>query len=175
MSTVSRRALFGAGLREVMGGRFDREAPAPRLSPPRPSFDDRAMRAGDTLAPVAEWMVGRAGDPCRVAMVAGADGDVLRHAAEAAGHEVVVVTPGGGRPEAEFSAVLGWFGVALWAPNAGARELLTLAAPGAPVVLPAWPGSPWSRFETAYRHFFDLPDLDVVEVEQAVVVLARQV
>lgn len=178
-SGLSRRALFGAGLREVVGGRFDREAPAPRAPSPRPTFDHQAVGLGDRLAPVAHWMVDRAGAPCRLAVVAGADGAVLADAAAVAGHDVVVLAPGTGHPAEPFAAVLGWFGLALWAPRVGAQELLSLAAPGATLLLAAWPGSPWSRYETAYRHFFDLPDLDVVEVAagdglQAVVVVARQ-
>ena len=32
-------------------------------------------------------------------------------------------------------------------------------------MLATWSGQPWARYETAYRHFFGFPDLDVTDHE----------
>lgn len=63
--------------------------------------------------------------------------------------------------------------------RAVASEMARAARPGAPLALTAWTGlmaavldalggeakssRRWARFETAYRHFFDFPDLQVTE------------
>lgn len=83
--------------------------------------------------------------------------------------------------DASFDAVLAYFGAAYERDQRRlAAELTRVAAPGATVALAAWagddarrvnalqpPGGPrpgnWSRYETAYLHFFDFADLDVVE------------
>lgn len=46
-----------------------------------------------------------------------------------------------------------------------ADGLKRVARPGAPIVLASLPDQPWARYETAYRHFFDFPELDVREHE----------
>lgn len=64
-------------------------------------------------------------------------------------------------------------------PRSVAQQLTRAARPGAPICLTAWTGfmaellrtaglraarsERWARFETAYLHFFDFPDLDVRE------------
>ena len=34
-------------------------------------------------------------------------------------------------------------------------------------MLVTWSGQPWARYETAYRHFFGFPELDVTDHELA--------
>jgi SAM-dependent methyltransferase len=64
-------------------------------------------------------------------------------------------------------------------PRAAAAELVRVVRPGGAIGLTAWTGfvgallhaaggparrsQRWARYETAYRHFFDFPDLDVRE------------
>lgn len=95
-----------------------------------------------------------------------------------------------------FCAVLAWFGATYDDdPRALAAELRAAARPGGLIAITAWTASAmnvlrpgarpaghrpehWSRFETAYRHFFDLPDLDVEPLVgpgalEAALVLAR--
>ena len=82
-----------------------------------------------------------------------------------------------------FDAVLAFFGATYERDQrAVAAELSRVARPGGAVALAAWAGETgrrvnalqpaggprpgaWSRYETAYRHFFDFDDLDVVEHE----------
>jgi hypothetical protein len=65
-----------------------------------------------------------------------------------------------------FDAVLGFFSVTSHPdPRLVAVELTRVARPGAPIVLATWSGQPWARYETAYRHFFGFPDLDVTDHE----------
>ncbi|MGH2837923.1 MAG: class I SAM-dependent methyltransferase [Thermoleophilaceae bacterium] len=67
-------------------------------------------------------------------------------------------------PDSSFDAVLGFFSVTSFAnPRAVAGELKRVARPGASIVLATWSGQPWARYETAYRHFFGFPELDVTE------------
>lgn len=81
-------------------------------------------------------------------------------------------------PPEDFGAVLSLFGAShAEDPRAVAGEMVRVARPGAVIALSAWTGlmgdvlhvaggparrSPrWARFETAYLHFFDFPELDV--------------
>lgn len=69
-----------------------------------------------------------------------------------------------GWPEATFDAVLGFFSVTSFAnPRAAADEIKRVARPGAAIVLATWSGQAWARYETAYRHFFGFPELDVTD------------
>ena len=95
-----------------------------------------------------------------------------------------------------FCAVLAWFGATYDDdPRAVATALRRAARPGGLIAVTAWtpaavtrlrPGAKpaghrpehWSRYETAYRLFFDLPDLDVEPLPgpgalDAALVLAR--
>lgn len=97
---------------------------------------------------------------------------------------------------AQFDVVLAWFGATYDdEPGALAAALRGAARPGGLIAVAAWtpaamarlrPGPPppghrpehWSRYETAYRHFFELPDLDVEPLDgpgglEAALVLAR--
>lgn len=81
--------------------------------------------------------------------------------------------------DAGADAVLAWFGATHEPdPRAVAAELRRVVRPGGAIALAAWTPEAmrslrgdaprpahrpeqWSRYETAYRHFFDLPGLDV--------------
>jgi hypothetical protein len=80
--------------------------------------------------------------------------------------------------EPRYGAVLAWFGATHDDPRELSAALRSAARPGGLIGVAAWtPGAMerlregprpsghrpehWSRYETAYRHFFDLPDLDV--------------
>ena len=69
-----------------------------------------------------------------------------------------------GCPDGSFDAVLAFFSVTSHPkPRLVAGELKRVARPGAPIVLVAWEEQPWARYETAYRHFFGFPELDVTD------------
>ncbi|MDP8909553.1 MAG: class I SAM-dependent methyltransferase [Chloroflexota bacterium] len=100
--------------------------------------------------------------------------------------------------EARHEAVVSLFGAAYADdPRALAAQLTRAARPGAPIAFTAWqgliaellrvvgPGAArsrrWARYETAYLHFFDFPELDVRDcalqlrfdsVDEAIEVLA---
>ena len=80
--------------------------------------------------------------------------------------------------DAAHDAVVSLFGASYSEhPGAAASELVRVVRPGAPIALSAWTGfmgallraaggparrsQRWARFETAYLHFFDFPELDV--------------
>ena len=113
-----------------------------------------------------------------------ADAERAARGGELCAAENLEVTWVRGRPtalpveEASYDVVLSAFG-ASHRPDARtvAAAMTRAARPGAPIALTAWTGlmaavldtvgphatgSPrWARYETAYRHFFDFPGLDV--------------
>jgi hypothetical protein len=129
---------------------------------------DRSEDLGGRLAPVAQAMVERAGVAAGDAVMAAAAGNqALAMAAERRG--AAVATSESVRfawPAATFDAVLGFFSVTSFGnPRAVAEELKRVARPGAAIVLATWEGQPWARYETACRHFFGFPELDVTDHE----------
>jgi protein-L-isoaspartate O-methyltransferase len=81
-------------------------------------------------------------------------------------------------PEDGFDAVVSAFGASYGPIRPTAAALVRAVRPGGAIVLTAWTGlvaelgrlartpdgprpDAWSRYETAYRHFFDFPGLDV--------------
>jgi len=83
-------------------------------------------------------------------------------------------------PEEDVDAVVSAFGATYAPPDAAAAALVRAVRPGGAIVLTAWTGlmaellrlartpdgprpEAWGRYETAYRHFFDFPGLDVRE------------
>lgn len=170
MSTpaMSRRGLFGAGLRRAATVRLDELEPAGGGREARSWGDDRSSQLGAHLEPVAEAMVELAElGPGEFVMAAAAGNNTLALAAARA-DATAISCPYVPFPweDASFDAVLGFFSVTSH-PDLRfvARELKRVARAGAPIVLAAWSGQPWARYETAYRHFFGFPDLDVTEHE----------
>ena len=156
---VSRRGLFEEGLRRALEARLD--APAARPV-------DRSSTLGGRLVPVAEAMVDLAevGEGHTVLAAAAGNDDlakaVVRRGASVAPTESVPFA----WPDARFDAVLGFFSVTSHLdPRAVADELKRVARPHAPIVLATWSEQPWARYETAYRHFFGFPELDVTDHE----------
>jgi hypothetical protein len=134
--------------------------------PPRPLLTDRWEALGGRLAPVADAMVELAEVTLGQRVLAAAAGNqalvkaVERRGAIVERSESVRF----GWPDAAFDAVLGFFSVTSFAkPRAVAEELKRVARPGAPIVLATWEGQPWARYETAHRHFFGFPELDVTD------------
>lgn len=130
--------------------------------------DDRSPQLGSDLAPVADAMVELAGVREGQTVLAAATGNdsltlasVRRRAAVISADSIPF-----GWQHASFDAVLGFFSVTSHPdPRLVAIELTRVARPGAAIVLASWAGQPWARFETAYRHFFGFPDLDVTDHE----------
>lgn len=163
---LSRRALFGAGLGRALDARPAAAAPAGPLPDP--------AEVVAQLAPVAEHLGRLAGAAGPAALAVGA-----WPSPPATAQAVPARLP---LPAADAShdAVLGWFDVTyLRDPARVAAELRRVAAPGAVIAVAAWtrPAArmlgrsgdrdhrphAWSRFETAYRLFFDLPCIDLVD------------
>jgi hypothetical protein len=164
---LSRRGLFGAGLRNTLA-RLEAAAPRVPAAPPPPAAPARlpvTPEAG-ALAPVAQEMVEMAGvEQGQSVLVADEVGGPVAEAVERRGAFMAVVraVPFDARGES-FDAVLAFFGAAEHPqPRELAAELARVARPSAPIVIAAWSTQPWSRYETAYRHFFDFPDFDVHE------------
>ena len=165
---MSRRGLFGAGLRRAAAARLDELEPAGGGRGARSWGDDRSSHLGAHLEPVAEAMVELAEvGPGDFVMAAAAGNNELPLAAARA-DATAISCPFVPFPwdEESFDAVLGFFSVTSH-PDLRfvARELKRVARPGAPIVLATWSGQPWARYETAYRHFFGYPDLDVTDHE----------
>ena len=165
-ATVSRRGLFGAGLTRALGARLDEPLPATARVRNRPP--DVSPDLGGRLAPVAEAMADLAEvSEGQTVLAAAAGNDELakslaRRGAGVARSESVRLA----WPDASFDAVLGFFSVTSHRdPRSVAQELNRVARSQAPIVLAAWSEQPWARYETAYRHFFDFPDLDVTHHE----------
>ena len=138
--------------------------------PARGWGDDASPQLGGRLAPVAEAMVEMAGVRQGQTVLAAAAGNDALVAASARRGAAVVPCDSVRLdwPHPSFDVVLGFFSVTAH-PDARlvADELVRVARPGAPIVLASWSGQPWARYETAYRHFFGFPELDVVEHELA--------
>jgi hypothetical protein len=135
-------------------------------APPRGRSTDRSEELGGRLAPVAETMVDLAGiTPGQTVLAAAAGNQALAKAVQRRGG--VVETSESvrfGWPDAAFDAVLAFFSVTSFAnPRLAADELKRVARPGASIVLASWKGQAWSRYETAYRHFFGFSQLDVTD------------
>lgn len=163
---VSRRALFGAGLRRAVSARLDELEPAGRGRAKRSWGDDRSPRLGSQLMPVAETMVGLAGVGSGQFVMAAAEGNDTLVLAAARAHATAIACASVPFPweNESFDAVLGFFSVTSHPdPRLVAGELARVARPGAPIVLATWAGQPWARFETAYRHFFGFPGLEVTD------------
>ena len=58
-------------------------------------------------------------------------------------------------------------------PRAVAAALGRAVRPGGTIAFAAPAGSPWCRYETAYRHFYGFPEFDVLEHDGFAVVFAR--
>ena len=133
---------------------------------PRRRPADKSPELGGRLLPVAEAMVELA-DIVRgqTVMAAAAGNPALAQAAAERG--AIVAASESVRfewPDSSFEAVLGFFSVTSFSnARAVADELKRVARPRAPIVLATWSGQPWARYETAYRHFFGFPELDVTE------------
>ncbi len=164
-STLSRRGMLGAGLRRALTARLDDPPIVAVPPPPSPRRStDRSAELGGRLAPVADAMVDLAavveGQPV---LAAAAGNQALAKATARRG--ALVAQSESVRfewPDTTFDAVLGFFSVTSFAnPRAVAEELKRVARPGAAIVLATWEGTPWARYETAYRHFFGFPKLDV--------------
>ena len=156
----SRRALFGAGVSRALG---PRTAQAPASTVPAPASRAPAeARDADTSA--AREAVARLGLSGGHVLVIGGD-EPLAEAAMTTGCYVVVAEDA--RPALSgFDAVLAGFAASRDPePRAMATVQMRRACrPGAP--WPCWPraGTPWARYETAYRHFCGLPCFDVEEL-----------
>jgi hypothetical protein len=167
MSTpaVSRRALLGAGLRRAVAAGLD-EVPATPARPARRPSRDPSPELGGRLAPIAEVMVDVAGITAGQRVLAAAAGNpALARAAEGRGASVepAELVPFRSAEES-FDAVLGFFSVTSHRePRVVADEVKRVARSGAPIVLVTWSEQPWARYETAYRHFFGFPELDVTD------------
>jgi SAM-dependent methyltransferase len=163
---LSRRGLLGAGLRRALEARLDAEESVERARPNRSWNDDRSLQLGSRLEPVAEEMLELAAvDAGQTVLAATAANDTL---AKAAARRAAAVATADSMaidwPNASFDAVLAFFGVTSYPDRRStANELKRVARPGAPIVLASWSDQPWARYETAYRHFFDYPDLDVLD------------
>ena len=148
-ATLSRRSLFG-------------------LAPLRAEDTEPAVDLGGRLAPVAEAMVELADVREGQTVLAVAAGNRAL-AKAAAGRRASVATAEGvwfTWPDSAFDAVLAFFSVTSHRdPRAVAGELKRVARPRAPIVLVSWSGQAWARYETAYRHFFGFPELDVTDHE----------
>lgn len=184
---LSRRGLFGAGLSRALAAPWGGE-PAPV---PRRTSAVVPVVAGAQAEPLAERMLQCAGltapTGARVVVVAAGDGTPLAARAVGCGQRVIAVEADralrerglvelpdadwrGGRAgrlpvaDAGADAVLAWFGAAFEPDARGvAAELRRVVRPGGAIVMAACKPSPWTRYETAYRHFFGLPGLDVLE------------
>ena len=162
---VSRRGLFGAGLRRALAARLDHPPPPSRPTARlNPVYDAPAV--GGRLAPVAQAMVELADVTDGQQVLAAAAGNhelasaAIRRGASVAPSESVRFEC----PDATFEAVLGFFSVTSHRdPRGVANELKRVARPGAAIVLATWAEQPWARYETAYRHFFDFPELELTE------------
>ena len=165
-SAISRRGLFGAGVRRALEARLEGPAAGESGRPPRARPPDRSGELGGRLTPVAEAMVELAGVAQRHTVLAAAAGNSA--VAKAAARRGAIVVPSEAvRFDCEsdaYDAVLAFFSVTSHADaRSVANELTRVARPSAPIVLAAWSGQPWARYETAYRHFFGFPDLDVTD------------
>ena len=155
-------------MRRALEARLDAPAPIVALPPARVRELDRSVGFGGRLAPVAEAMVELAGVRKSQTVLAAAAGNQAL-AKVAAGRGAQVTTAEGvwlNWPDSTFDAVLAFFSVTSHRdPRAVAGELKRVARPSAPIVLVSWSGQAWARYETAYRHFFGFPELDVTDHE----------
>lgn len=156
---LSRRGLFGAGVRSALEARLEAPAPAPRGPTRLPVAPDTGR-----LAPIAAAMaeIAAVEEGQSVLTACEAEGPLAsavarRGAAVAVGEALPLAWP-----DESFDAVLAFFGAADHPrPRELAGELTRVARPAAPIVIAAWATQPWGRYETAYRHFFGFPDFDV--------------
>lgn len=163
--TVSRRGLLGTGLRRAIATRLD-DVPVAPARPARRPPRDPSPELGGRLAPIAEVMVDVAGIAKGQRVLAAAAGSPALATAAGARGAIVESTEvvRFGWPDESFDAVLGFFSVTSHRdPRAVADELKRIARSGAPIVLVTWPEQSWARYETAYRHFFGFPELDVTD------------
>ena len=163
---LSRRGLFGAGVRRALDARLgELEPPTPAAAGPPRQVDSPSGLEGDLL-PVAELMVELAGiGPGQSVLTIALDNDALTTAAASRG--AAVTSAAAVRAEwadRSFDAALGSFvATSHPSPRLIADGLTRVVRPGAPIVLASLPDQPWARYETAHRHFFDFPELDVQE------------
>ena len=138
----------------------------PRSRPPRRLPTDRSAELGGRLAPIADVMIDLADVRKGQAVLAAAAGNQALAKALGRRGAIPALTESipFAWPDSTFEAVLGFFSVTSFAnPRAVADEIKRVARPGAPIVLASWNGQAWARYETAYRHFFGFPELDVTE------------
>jgi hypothetical protein len=162
----SRRGLFGAGVRRALEARLGELEPAAPAAHPRPRQADPPPGLEGDLLPVAELMVELAGVRAGQSVLTVAlEDDALTTAAASRG--AAVASAEAVRAEwadRSFDAALGSFvATSHPSPRLIADGLTRVVRPGAPIVLASLPDQPWARYETAHRHFFDFPELDVQE------------